>query len=97
MRGRCPVEENICSRVSTSLTGRPTSLAATAHSATCIHRKLFEPNAPPTRGDETRTLSSGICRYAANAVRSPAIQRVLSCTVSWSPDHAATVADNSIG
>ena len=60
-RGRCPVEENIWSRVSTSLTGRRTSRAATAHSTTCIHRKLLDPKAPPTRGDRIRCLSSG-CR-----------------------------------
>ena len=46
--GRWPTSENICCRVSTSLTGRPTARAASAASATCDHGVPLQPNPPPT-------------------------------------------------
>ena len=48
VRGRWPTSENICCRVSTSLTGRPTALAASAASATCDHGVPLQPKPPPT-------------------------------------------------
>jgi len=45
---RCPVSENICDRVTTSFTGRPTARAAIAASATCDHGDVLQPKPPPT-------------------------------------------------
>src|SRR5437660_4041602 len=58
--GRAPTRPNICFRVRTILTGRPTSLAAIAASTTWDHADPFEPKAPPVKGARTRTFESGI-------------------------------------
>ena len=95
--GRCPVDVNICGRVSTSFTGRPHVRAACAASATCCHKNPFDPNAPPRNGALTRTLSASIPSIAATIFRVPCTHRVLSCSCSRSPSHTASVAEGSIG
>ena len=65
VRGRWPVVKNICLRVSTSLTGRPTWRAAMAASVTCGQVLRLVPKAPPMNGQITCTFSAGRPKMAA--------------------------------
>ena len=56
---RCPQEVNICSRVSTSRTGRPTCRAASAASAGWCQIIALEPKLPPTAWLTTRIEMGG--------------------------------------
>ena len=66
LAGRKPVPKYICLRVSTSLTGRPISRAASAASSVRPARSPL-PKAPPTNGEMTRTESAGTPNTAAYA------------------------------
>ena len=48
-----------------SLTGRPVAFAPSAASVTCGQVRNPEPNAPPTKGDTTRTFCAGMPNTAA--------------------------------
>ena len=94
---RCPLEVNICGRVSISRTGRPTSRAASAARVTPGHTIAFIPNEPPTNGARTRTCASGSpSRWATVSwvARTPIVD---SWIVSRSPSHSASVDGASIG
>ena len=56
---RCPVDVNICGRVSMSRTGRPTWRAAMAVRVTCGQTIALEPKPPPTNRVITRTRDTG--------------------------------------
>jgi hypothetical protein len=57
---RWPVPVNICSRVSASLTGRPTWRAAIAASVGCGQIIALAPKAPPMKCETTRILLGGM-------------------------------------
>ena len=88
---------NICGRVSTSLTGRPTTRAASAVRITCGQARSAAPKPPPRYGTRTRTSVSGSSNAAARAVRVLIGSWLVSCTVSRSPSQRATVAKSPIG
>ena len=67
--GRPPTMPNICCRVSTSLTGRPTCFAASAAMITCDQGDPLHPNAPPTNFVMTCTFSFGIANALAILLR----------------------------
>ena len=52
---RCPTRENICCRVSSSFTGRPGDAARPSRRASLGCGNAFDPKAPPTYGEMTRT------------------------------------------
>src|SRR5439155_1742325 len=95
--GRWPASVAIWRRVRTSLTGRPTTFAAAAASRLCCQVNPFDPNAPPTNGATTRTLSGGNPNTPATTFRVAWTHREESCSVSASPRHSATVAAGSTG
>src|SRR5207248_8622697 len=69
--GRAPTGPNIWRRVSTIFTGRFTCRAAIAARTTCDHADPFEPNAPPTNFEMTRTFSSGMPSVLATNLLTP--------------------------
>ena len=71
VRGRWPIEPNICGRDNAIFTGRFVSLAAIAASVTCGHDEPFEPNPPPMKRETTRTFSVGTPNTAASLRRAP--------------------------
>ena len=81
-RGRWPTPVNICGRVSTSLTGRPTTRAASAVRSTCCQARSPAPNPPPRYGACTRTAASGMPNAAATTARTLEVHCVASCTVT---------------
>ena len=95
--GRWPSEVNICCRVRTSRTGRPTTRAARAAIRVCCHWEPLLPNAPPVNGQRTRTLPGGMPKAVARVFRTPTTCWVESSTVRWSPFQLATVAAGSMG
>ena len=68
-----------------------------AASVTWGHGRSAQPKAPPTNGDTTRTLSTGMSKTAAISSRTLPTHWVLSHTVSISSCHRATVTGSSIG
>src|SRR6185503_10985853 len=66
--GRWPTEVNICGRVSTSLTGRPTTRAASAVKITCGQVRSPAPKPPPRYGTRTRTSTFGRSNTVASVV-----------------------------
>src|SRR3984893_5021812 len=68
-----------------------------AASVTWGHGRSAQPKAPPTNGDTTWTLSTGMSKTAAISSRTLPTHWVLSHTVSLSSCHRATVAGSSIG
>ena len=87
----------ICSRVSASFTGRPTALEAATAIQTCGQASPLLPNAPPTKGDSTRTFSVFSPNRSHSISRTPNTYCEASCTVSLSPSQAAVVACGSSG
>jgi len=96
--GRWPSEVNICGRVSTSLTGRPTTRAASAVKITCVQDAESGPE-PALPGTETRTRTSvsGRSNTVARVRRTSIGSWLASWTVSRSPSQRATVAKSPIG
>jgi hypothetical protein len=91
------VPKYICRRLSTSLTGRPVSRAASAATTVCGQQRSPLPKPPPTNGLMTRTASAGRSNTAASSSCVPITHWVLSHTVSLSPSQRAIVACGSIG
>ena len=57
----CASERNVSLRVAVHLTGRPRSRAAQTMVETSTANTPLEPKAPPTSGETTRSVCSGIC------------------------------------
>ena len=76
--GRPPTMANICGRVSTTFTGRPSCRAARAARRTCDHADPLHPNPPPTNLVRTRTFSGGSENAFATFLRTPKIPCVAS-------------------
>lgn len=80
------------------MTGRPVSRAASAAMVLCGQARRPLPNAPPTKGEITRTEVCGMPNTAASSCCVPPTTHwVLSHTVSWLPSQRAMVACGSIG
>ena len=77
--GRPPTGPNICRRVRTSFTGRPTCRAAIAERITCDHADPLQPNPPPRKYETTRTFSFGSWNAFATVVARPehALRRIV--------------------
>ena len=86
-----------CARVSCSLTGRPTTLAAAAARISCGQTYPLLPKPPPVCGEIERTFSGGIPNAALWTGGALKLAWAAFHKVSRSPSHAATVADVSIG
>jgi hypothetical protein len=70
--GRMPRRWTICCRVTTTLTGRPSSRAASAARIVSLWMPSFDPNPPPTKEATSRIRSSGIRSVLAIEVRAQA-------------------------
>src|SRR5207244_615059 len=78
---RPPTGPNICGRVSAIFTGRLAFSAAMAASTTCDQVEPLQPKPPPTKGDTTRTRSSGMPSVFATVSFTPEMYCVLSYSV----------------
>jgi hypothetical protein len=85
----------ICARVSTSLTGRPTSRAARMPS-TCGPLSSFDPKPPPMKGLRMWMPSIGMPKSAARRICVSAKPCVGMSSDSASPSQAATTPCGSI-
>ena len=94
---RCPLDVNICGRVSISFTGRRTCRAAIAVSVTFGHTIALAPNPPPTNCVITRTWAIGRPSSWATVCWVARMPWVDSYSVSMPPSQTATVDGASSG
>ena len=93
---RCPVMVNVCSRVSTVFTGRPSARAAAAVTRSCVHVLALLPKPPPTCWLITRTWAGSSPSTLAMRCAWLIGAWLPVYAVSWSSCHTASTACGSI-